>query len=294
MSNKFTNNSLGTKTQMDSIVLELDKIQEVSGYITVVDVSRLLNMNYNQDDNFYGWENTDDIYSFALPSGLWSINFPDPVALMFEDGLDGPCKPDMGMVGYFDGYPVFRSCCKKNEARMSSDRFKELLNELDGNSLETLKEKSERYSQNGDVLHNFHSGAEIIGGTPAQACWGYLTKHLVALRDKVNNNDFSNREDFLEKCQDTINYIRFLWCIGNEEVLEETKEEESEKPRISITVYRRFNDSVLETFLPKDNPDIFVFDHVFQISFIKDWNYHYKVYPFANYYYEIKEEKESK
>ena len=100
---------------------------------------------------------------------------------------------------------------------MQSERFKELLDELDGNSLQTLKEKNARYAQNGDCLHNFRSGAEIVGGTPAEACWGYLTKHLVALRDKVKKNDFSNREDFLEKCQDTINYIRFLWCIGNDD-----------------------------------------------------------------------------
>ena len=99
---------------------------------------------------------------------------------------------------------------------MNAERFKELLDELDGNSLQTLKEKNARYAQNGDCLHNFRSGAEIAGCTPAQACWGYLTKHLVALRDKVDKNDFSNREDFLEKCQDTINYIRFLWCIGND------------------------------------------------------------------------------
>ena len=45
-----------------------------------------------------------------------------------------------------------------------------------------------------------------------------MTKHLVALRDMVKRNDFSNREDFLEKCQDSINYIRFLWCIGNDEL----------------------------------------------------------------------------
>lgn len=101
---------------------------------------------------------------------------------------------------------------------MNSDKFKTLLDELDGNSLQTLKEKNARYSQDGDCLHNFRSGAEIVGGTPAQACWGYLTKHLVALRDMVNKDDFSNREDFLEKCQDTINYIRFLWCIGNDSV----------------------------------------------------------------------------
>lgn len=99
---------------------------------------------------------------------------------------------------------------------MDSNRFKELLEELDGNSVKTLAEKNARYSQNGDALHNFRSGAEIAGGTPAQACWGYLTKHLVALRDKVEKNDFSDREDLLEKCQDTINYIRFLWCIAND------------------------------------------------------------------------------
>ena len=99
---------------------------------------------------------------------------------------------------------------------MPPDLFQALLDELDGNSLDTLKTKNARYSSNGDCLHNFRKGADIGGGTPAQACWGYLTKHLVALRDMVQNDDFSNREDFLEKCQDSINYIRFLWCIGND------------------------------------------------------------------------------
>lgn len=100
---------------------------------------------------------------------------------------------------------------------MKSDKFKDLLDELDGNSKTTMIEKNARYSKDNDCLHNFNSGADVMGGTPAQACWGYATKHLVALRDMVEKNDFSNREDFLEKCQDTINYIRFLWCIGNEE-----------------------------------------------------------------------------
>jgi hypothetical protein len=99
---------------------------------------------------------------------------------------------------------------------MDTKRFQTLLDELDANSLETLKIKNARYSSGGDSLHNFRKGADISGGTPAQACWGYLTKHLVALRDMVQNDNFSNREDFLEKCQDSINYIRFLWCIGND------------------------------------------------------------------------------
>ncbi|MGN1218712.1 MAG: hypothetical protein ACI4TD_12195, partial [Phocaeicola sp.] len=40
--------------------------------------------------------------------------------------------------------------CPYDSCKMSSDRFKELLDELDGNSLQTLKEKNARYSQNGD------------------------------------------------------------------------------------------------------------------------------------------------
>ena len=104
---------------------------------------------------------------------------------------------------------------------MTHKRFKELLKELDKSSVDTLIEKNARYSSSDDSLHNFRSGGEIMGGTSAEACWGYLTKHLVALRDMVDRNDFSNREDFLEKCQDSINYIRFLWCIGNEKNEEE-------------------------------------------------------------------------
>lgn len=99
---------------------------------------------------------------------------------------------------------------------MNHERFAELIKELDGDSAETLINKNKRYSSEDDALHNFNDGAEIFGGTAADACWGYLTKHLVALRDMVKRNDFSNREDFKEKCQDSINYIRILWAIGNE------------------------------------------------------------------------------
>lgn len=101
---------------------------------------------------------------------------------------------------------------------MNTETFNKLLDELDGNSLETLKQKNAKYASPDDCLHNFYSGAEIMGGTPAQCTWGYMTKHLVALRDKVEKNDFHDRDDLLEKCQDIINYIRFIWLIGNEEM----------------------------------------------------------------------------
>ena len=99
---------------------------------------------------------------------------------------------------------------------MTHERFEQLLDELDGESLATLKAKNRMYSAPADALHNFASGAEIGGCTEAQACWGYLVKHLVALRDKIINNDFSNKDDLKEKCQDSINYIRFIWAIAHE------------------------------------------------------------------------------
>lgn len=43
-----------------------------------------------------------------------------------------------------------------------------------------------------------------------------MTKHLVALRDKVEYSDWSDRDDLLEKCQDSIIYICFIWLLGNE------------------------------------------------------------------------------
>ena len=99
---------------------------------------------------------------------------------------------------------------------MTHKRFEQLLDELDGESLATLKAKNRMYSAPDDALHNFASGADIGGCTEAQACWGYLVKHLVALRDKIKNNDFSNKDDLKEKCQDSINYIRFIWAIAHE------------------------------------------------------------------------------
>lgn len=100
---------------------------------------------------------------------------------------------------------------------MTTEVFNALVRELREASMDVLTAKNASYSSAEDRLHNFIAGAEITGLSPAQTAWGYLTKHLVALRDKVQQNDFSDREDFLEKCQDAINYICLIWCIGNEE-----------------------------------------------------------------------------
>lgn len=99
---------------------------------------------------------------------------------------------------------------------MTQETFIALVDEVQNASIRALVTKNAKYSPGTDKLHNFRTGAEINGTTMAQTCWGYLAKHLTALRDMVQRDDFSDREDFLEKCKDSINYLVFLWCIGNE------------------------------------------------------------------------------
>lgn len=100
---------------------------------------------------------------------------------------------------------------------MTYERFMELTDVLDTASSDVLRRKGANYAPDDDRLHNFRAGADILGGTPAQACWGYMTKHLVALRDKVERNDFHDLDALLENCVDLSNYLRCLWNIGNEE-----------------------------------------------------------------------------
>ena len=100
---------------------------------------------------------------------------------------------------------------------MTHDKFNKLVDELDSDSLATLKIKNSMYSPYDDALRNFHVGAEIMGTTTGMCAFGYATKHLSSLRDRIANNNWDNLDDVKEKIQDTINYLRFLWCIANEE-----------------------------------------------------------------------------
>ena len=99
---------------------------------------------------------------------------------------------------------------------MTNERFQELVKELRDKSMDTMLKKNANYADE-DRLHNFKVGAAITGGTPAQAALGDMAKHLASLQDKVRKDDFHDREDLLEKCQDIINYVVFIWCCGNEE-----------------------------------------------------------------------------
>lgn len=101
---------------------------------------------------------------------------------------------------------------------MTHKEFESLIDELEEDSLNTLKNKNAKYAPCDDALRNFHVGANIMGVTTGECVWGYATKHISSLRDRIQRNDWNDLEDVKEKIQDTINYLRFLWCIANEEV----------------------------------------------------------------------------
>ena len=98
---------------------------------------------------------------------------------------------------------------------MTNEFFRENIDFIRQQSLDILLQRNSNYAKGSDdALHNFTAGASIAGCTPAQAAWGYVTKHLVALRDKIQRNDFSNVDDLEEKCCDIINYTAIIYAIG--------------------------------------------------------------------------------
>ena len=101
---------------------------------------------------------------------------------------------------------------------MTNEFFRENIDFIRQQSLDILLQRNGNYAKGSDdALHNFTAGASIAGCTPAQAAWGYVTKHLVALRDKIQQNDFSNIDDLKEKCCDIINYTAIIYAIGIDE-----------------------------------------------------------------------------
>ena len=101
---------------------------------------------------------------------------------------------------------------------MTNELFRENIDFIRQQSLDILLQRNGNYAKGSDdALHNFTDGASIAGCTPAQAAWGYVTKHLVALRDKIQRKDFSNVDDLEEKCCDIINYTAIIYAIGIDE-----------------------------------------------------------------------------
>jgi len=82
------------------------------------------------------------------------------------------------------------------------------------NCTHILANRTNQYQTITDPLYNFEIGAELNGNETYQTCWGYMTKHLAALRKKVIEKDLSDPDDWLEKCTDVANYAKLLYMCA--------------------------------------------------------------------------------
>lgn len=70
--------------------------------------------------------------------------------------------------------------------------------------------KGKEYQRNGNVFHNFDSGANITGQTPERVLNGFLLKHLISYNDMLNDiENGKNPSEALveEKLNDIITYF---------------------------------------------------------------------------------------
>lgn len=90
----------------------------------------------------------------------------------------------------------------------------------------TLGAKADEYAR-GDRLSNFKKAADLMGCTPERALWGFVTKHIIALSDFINdleNGKNQTPERWEEKLQDIICYMILLDAL-----VVERKQKDNEK-----------------------------------------------------------------
>ena len=96
---------------------------------------------------------------------------------------------------------------------MTSEVFAAYLEEMQGETVETLKNKAKEYATGGDRLHNFRVAAAFQGITEEQALMGMAAKHLVSIRDMVFDGQKHTIPLWEEKIKDSINCLFLLWAM---------------------------------------------------------------------------------
>lgn len=96
---------------------------------------------------------------------------------------------------------------------MTQDEFEKIFAELTGLSKTVLVDKAKEYAADGDRMHNFKIAATLTDGTPEQALWGMLAKHIVSVRDMVLTGDPYPQAVWDEKIGDAVNYFILLRAL---------------------------------------------------------------------------------
>jgi len=105
---------------------------------------------------------------------------------------------------------------------MTPERFNQMLDESFQKIYDVLGAKAEEYAVGSDRLHNFIQAGKFKQETPAQALWGFETKHLISIQDMVKSGDYYPLEKWDEKIFDAINYLLLLRAVVIDEIPPET------------------------------------------------------------------------
>ena len=121
---------------------------------------------------------------------------------------------------------------------MTNDKFEEAVKAEASYCLDLLTIKGKEYGPEGiDRLINFKLAAGLQGGTPAQALWGMLTKHLASLSVMINAPVGSSIDKWVEKITEfiprndhveCINYLLILYAMIKEIYDEQNRSEDPE------------------------------------------------------------------
>jgi hypothetical protein len=95
---------------------------------------------------------------------------------------------------------------------VTHEDFDRILEDRIAKTRAVLSSKSREYATGKDRLHNFH-GAEQFGASAAEACWGYMMKHLLSVKDLAFSGKTVPRAVVDEKVGDAINYLILMEAI---------------------------------------------------------------------------------
>ena len=84
--------------------------------------------------------------------------------------------------------------------------------------ISALAAKSSIYAvDNEDNLQNFKDAAKFLGSTPQQVLFGFVTKHIIAVKDVVRSGRRPEDRWIGEYLGDMHNYLDLMECLWAEE-----------------------------------------------------------------------------
>ncbi len=72
---------------------------------------------------------------------------------------------------------------------------------------ELFADKSVEYASDKNIFENFTQGARMDNITPQKCLWDYMRKHLVSIKDMIDNPHKTTPEKASEKIGDVILYL---------------------------------------------------------------------------------------